>query len=139
MKFSYDSLKQAAKTGERLGKWNGYPVYSASYGRLANLGSGAYYVIFDDDNYIVRRTDDTHFYAYGKVDWNGNVNEFNSRELYWWEEVPKEDPKPKAAVYEAEETVGDVKLGIDVDATLKNAREMTVDSLLEGFNYGLES
>ena len=62
MKFSYDSLKQAAKTGERLGKWNGYPVYSASCDKLENLGSGAYYIIFDDDNYIVRRADDIHFY-----------------------------------------------------------------------------
>jgi hypothetical protein len=36
-----------------------------------------------------------------------------------------------------EVTVGDVKLGLDVDKVLKTAREMTVDSLLEGFNYGL--
>ena len=32
-----------------------------------------------------------------------------------------------------ERPVGDVKLELDVEATLKKAREMTVESLLEGF------
>jgi hypothetical protein len=34
--------------------------------------------------------------------------------------------------------VADVALGIAVDDMLKSAREMTVDLLLEGFNYGLD-
>jgi hypothetical protein len=34
--------------------------------------------------------------------------------------------------------IGDVKLEIDVEAVLKSARELTIDSLLEGFNYGLD-
>ena len=36
------------------------------------------------------------------------------------------------------EVIADVKIGIDVDKVLKAARELTVDSLLEGFNYGLD-
>jgi hypothetical protein len=37
----------------------------------------------------------------------------------------------------AERPVGDVKLEIDVEKTLKMAREMTVESLLEGFLPGV--
>lgn len=37
-----------------------------------------------------------------------------------------------------EEIIGDVCLGLMVDEMLSSARDMTVDSLLEGFNYGLE-
>jgi hypothetical protein len=33
--------------------------------------------------------------------------------------------------------VGDVQLEIIVEETLKAAREMSIDSLLEGFDYGL--
>jgi hypothetical protein len=38
----------------------------------------------------------------------------------------------------AEEIIGDVRLGDLVAKTLETARTMTIDSLLEGFNYGLE-
>ena len=38
----------------------------------------------------------------------------------------------------AERPVGDVKLEIDVEKTLKMAREMTVESLLEGFLPGVD-
>jgi hypothetical protein len=37
-----------------------------------------------------------------------------------------------------EEIIGDVRLGLIVDETLSSARNMTIDSLLVGFNYGLE-
>ena len=37
-----------------------------------------------------------------------------------------------------EEVIGDVRLGLMVDEMLQGARNMTVNSLLEGFNYGLE-
>lgn len=36
-----------------------------------------------------------------------------------------------------EEVIGDVRLGLLVDETLSSARNMTIDSLLVGFNYGL--
>ena len=34
-------------------------------------------------------------------------------------------------------TTADVRVEIDVEATLKKAREMTIEDLLAGFNYGL--
>ncbi len=36
------------------------------------------------------------------------------------------------------EVIADVRLGLMVDEMLSSARTMTVNSLLEGFNYGLE-
>jgi hypothetical protein len=35
-------------------------------------------------------------------------------------------------------TTADVRVEIDVEATLKKAREMTIEDLLKGFDYGLE-
>jgi hypothetical protein len=38
----------------------------------------------------------------------------------------------------SERPVGDVKAEIDVEAVLKSAREMTVESLLDGFLAGVD-
>jgi hypothetical protein len=54
------------------------------------------------------------------------------------EEVTKEAPRaetPQEAP--AAEVIADVALGILVEDTLKGARDMSIDSLLEVFNYGL--
>ena len=40
--------------------------------------------------------------------------------------------------FEIDEVIGDVRLGILVDETLKAARTTSIDSLLAGFNYGLD-
>lgn len=133
MEFTYSSLKAFEKTGDSLGKWSGLPVFPASKYDLKNKGNGVYYIIYDDANVIVKRIDDV-FYAYGTVDRVGSVDEWGSREAY----LDLSEKKTKAkTVPAAEPVVGDVKLGIDVDDVLKNAREMSIDSLLEGFNYGL--
>lgn len=133
MEFTYGNLKSFEKTGESLGKWSGLPVFAASKYDLKNKGNGVYYIIYDDANVIVKRIDDV-FYAYGTVDRVGSVDEWGSKEAYLdLSEKKKGKPMPVAT----EPVVGDVKLGIDVDDVLKNAREMSIDSLLEGFNYGL--
>ena len=46
--------------------------------------------------------------------------------------------KSATIVEEYKGVEGDVLLGLLVDDTLKAARTMTIDSLLEGFNYGLD-
>ena len=144
MEFTYGNLKAYEKSGDSLGKWNGLQVFPASKYDLKNKGNGVYYILYDDANVIVKRVDDV-FYAYGTVDSVGSVDEWGSREAYLDLSEKKKKAKTKTvpaapvSVPEipAEPVVGDVKLGIDVDDVLKNAREMTVDSLLEGFNYGL--
>ena len=108
-------------------------MYAASKRDLKDLGSGVYYIIYDDGNKIVKRIDNA-FYSYGIVSDYGEVDE-GAMECYM-DFTPK--PKPQKKETEYEEVVGDVKLGLTVDETLKGARDMTVDSLLEGFNYGLE-
>lgn len=153
MDFDYYTLKRAAKDGLRLGNWNGKAVFAASASNLDNLGSGAFYVLYDDDNKIVGR-DGKHFYSYGTVSGSGSVNEYNSRRRYNAVCETQHDhgyntmtmkyssepmPAATAAVSYApgydvsERPVGDVKAEIDVEKVLKSAREMSVESLLDGF------
>ena len=149
MDFDYYTLKRAAKDGLRLGNWNGKAVFAASASNLDNLGSGAFYVLYDDDNKIVGR-DGKHFYSYGTVSGSGSVNEYNSRRRYnavcetqhdhgyKSAAMPQSESMPAAVSYTpgydvSERPVGDVKAEIDVEKVLKSAREMSVESLLDGF------
>jgi hypothetical protein len=151
MNFDYYTLKKLAKEGSRIGNWNGKAVFAASASNLENLGGGAFYVLYDDDNKIVGR-DGKHFYSYGTVSESGSVSEYNSRRRYnavcetqhnHGYEVNaamkySNEPIPAAATYTpgydvSERPVGDVKAEIDVEKVLKSAREMSVESLLDGF------
>lgn len=145
MTFDYNTLKQAAKEGSRLGNWKGKSVFAASATKLQKLGSGAYYILYDDENKLVGR-DGEYFYSYGTVNESGNVSEYSTRRRYNQVCEAYHDHGynnvPAAVSYTpgydvSERPVGDVKAEIDVEATLRRAREMTVESLLEGFNYGL--
>lgn len=164
MTFDYNTLKRMAKEGQRLGNWNGKAVFAAPSTRLDNLGTGAYYILYDDENKIVAKTSNG-WKSYGEVSESGSVNEYSSARNY---KTPAEaaaaarkastsgmryssEPIPQAMMkvcgYTAhadegtyapgydvsERPTGDVKLEIDVEGTLKKAREMTVESLLDGF------
>lgn len=170
MTFDYNTLKRAARDGSRLGNWNGKAVFAVSADSLENKGSGAYYILYDDENKIVARTNNG-WKSFGEVTSQGSVNEYSSARNY---KTPAEaaaaarkassktstsgmryssEPIPQAVMkvsyadegsyspgYDrTERPVGDVKLEIDVEATLKAAREMTVEDLLAGFNYGLDT
>ena len=151
MKFSYYNLKMASMSGDRVGAWKGSPVFACSQDDLDNAGGGAYFIVYDDNNNIVRRHNDI-WYKYGRVSEEGSVSELDCRVKYFTE-IPYRDVKAEfhpvcgktadkcdgtAAPVADDEVVGDVKMGLDVEATLKAAREMTIDLLLEGFNYGLD-
>ena len=168
MTFDYNTLKRAARDGSRLGNWNGKAVFAASAESLENKGSGAYYILYDDENKIVARTN-TGWKSFGEVSTQGSVNEYSSARNY---KTPAEaaaaarkassktstsgmryssEPIPQATVtvsyasegsyapgYDrAERPVGDVKTEIDVEKTLKMAREMSIEDLLAGFLPGL--
>jgi hypothetical protein len=167
MNFDYYTLKRAAKDGLKLGNWNGKTVFAASTNSLENLGNGAYYILYDDENKIVARTN-SGWKSYGKVEKQGTVNEYSSARNY---KTPTEaaaaarkaksystsgmryssEPIPQATVSidyvdepcyipgytVTERPVGDVKIEIDVEKTLEMAREMTVEDLLKGFLPGL--
>lgn len=167
MTFDYNTLKRAAKDGLRLGNWNGKAVFAAPSSRLDNLGTGAYYILYDDDNKIVAKTSNG-WKSYGEVSESGSVSEYNSARTYRTpaetaaaarkakeersystsgmryssEPIPQATMKVSADAAEgsytpgydvSERPTGDVKLEIDVEGTLKKAREMTVESLLDGF------
>lgn len=170
MTFDYNTLKRAARDGSRLGNWNGKAVFASSANHLENKGNGAYYILYDDENKIVARTN-SGWKSYGEVTSQGSVNEYSSARNYKtpaeaaeaarkassaaWPQTSgmrsaatlQSEPIPQAVMtvsyanegtyapgYDrTERPVGDVELKIDVEATLRKAREMTVESLLEGF------
>jgi hypothetical protein len=150
MNFDYYTLKKLTKEGSRIGNWNGKAVFAASASNMDNLGSGAFYVLYDDDNKIVGR-DGKHFYSYGTVSESGSVSEYNSRRRYnavceayhdhGYNNVPAATVSSSgtyAPGYDmSERPVGDVKTEIDVEKVLKSAREMSVESLLDGFLAGV--
>lgn len=135
MALDYNTLKKAARDGLRLGNWKGKGVFAASAAKLQNLGNGAYYILYDDENKIVARSA-TGWKSYGIVDESGSVNEYSGGCRTYT--VPAEAPAAVTPGYDmSERPIGDVKLGIDVEATLKKARKMTVADLLEGFDFGM--
>ncbi len=165
MTFDYNTLKRAARDGSRLGNWNGKAVFAASANELENKGSGAYYILYDDENKIVARTN-SGWKSFGEVGVQGSVNEYSSARNY---KTPAEaaqaarkastsgmryssEPIPQAVMkvsyadegtyapgYDVNERpVADVKTEIDVEKTLKMAREMSIDDLLEGFLPGVD-
>ena len=156
MKFSYNNLKMMEQCGDRVGNWKGFPVFASRKVNLDKKANGVFFIVYDDDNLIVKKDNGT-WYCYGQVSASGQVEECNKRRynvyaepVYCHDTQAYEPPAAHAvcgktasqcdgtAAAAYDEPIGDVKIGIDVDTVLQNAREMTVDSLLEGFNYGLD-
>lgn len=149
MKFSYNNLKNAERAGERVGNWKGMPVFASASTHLHQYGAGAYYIVYNDDNVIVRRDNGDAWWCYGFVSEDGQVTECDRRRYsVYGEPAPayeahavcgKNAAECDGTAAAADEVVGDVKLGLDIDAILSGVRTMTVDSLLEGFDYGLDA
>ena len=159
MTFDYNTLKKAAANGGKIGNWKGLPVFSVSRDVLRNRGNGAYYVVYDEDNSFVKK-EGAMWFRYGYLDKEGSVHEQTKREYF---PTPSKREEPKVAKYDAVKaaftdapaaftyapaaastssasgttTTADVRVEIDVEATLKKAREMTIEDLLAGFDYGL--
>ena len=150
MTFDYNTLKKAAANGGKIGNWKGLPVFSVSRDTLRNRGNGAYYVVYDEDNSFVKK-EGAMWFRYGYLDKEGSVHEQTKREYF---PTPSKREEPKVAKYDAVKAeftyapaattttvapgpTADVRVEIDVEATLKKAREMTIEDLLAGFNYGL--
>ena len=146
MTFDYNTLKIAAKDGVKLGNWYGKPVFAASVKSLDNKGSGVYYILYDDKNKIVARTNNG-WKSFGEVTTQGSVNEYSSARNYRLPHEKVENytrrDEPVTSTYSpgydvSERPVGDVKAEIDVEKVLKSAREMSVESLLDGFLVGVD-
>lgn len=160
MKFSYDNLRMAELNGDRIGAWKGLSVFAVGKHNLSGKASGAYFVVYNDDNIIVRKNSDGYWYSFGKCSRDGQVIEWDKKrynpypEATYHCETYEYEPTTHAVCGKTEEEcdgtaaaavaadvgpIGDVKLEIDVEAVLKSARELTINSLLEGFNYGLDA
>lgn len=136
MKFSYENLKMSAKNGDRVGNWNGYKVFACSCKELEHMGSGVFYILYDDDNTLVKKSNDA-WMVYGSVNEAGNVRELDHPiryNPYYFVEVAK----PQQAAPEPDEVEKDFLLNQSVEDVLTAARNATIDDLLAGFDYGLE-
>lgn len=134
MLFNYENLKKAAKDGIKIGRWNGKSVFAINAHELDKYGSGAYYVLYNDNSTIVA-LDGNKWYEYGTLDNDGTVNEYSRRRLY--EPQKKEEVSLTPGYDVSERPIGDVKSEIDIENVLKSAREMAVENLLEGFLVGV--
>lgn len=140
MEFTYGTLKSADQNGNRIGNWKGRPVFASSKNGLKNRCIGVYYIVYDDNNVLVRRNEDNDkWYKYGWVSRNGNVNEETAAEYMKKPQAPKYAPvvveENKVA---PQEMVGDFMLETSVEEMLEAARNMSIDDFLKGFNYGLD-
>lgn len=140
MNFGYTSLKNAWENEVRVGNWKGRSVFAAPSHEVEELSNSNFYIIFDDGNKMYHDG-----LVYGTVTEAGNVEELRVPQR-WNYKKRRETTSAKTETYtkaEVEEktpeveVVVDVKVSIDVDATLKMARETSVDDLLKGFDYGL--
>ena len=137
MNLDYYTLKQMAQEGDSLGNWNGKRVFACSAADLESKGTGAYYILYDDENKLVGK-DGKHYYSYGSVSASGSVTEYSTRRRYNTVCETQHDHGYNKAEYVpgyevSERPTGDVKMEIDVEATLKAAREMSIADLLAGF------
>ena len=140
---SKTQMKIMAARGDSIGKWNGTSVFVCSVGELNDKGSGAYYVLYDDENKIVGQRRG-QWKMFGYLEGDGSIEEVSARNYTivdrYVEAAKKEEPAASTYTpgYDIEDRpTGDVRVELDVEATLKRAREMTIDDLLEGFTCGL--
>ena len=138
-----NEMKAIAANGNSIGKWRGTSVFVCSVEDLAYKGNGAYYVLYDDENKIIGKIRN-NWKLYGYLEGDGGVREISPRTYTvvdrYVEAAKKEEPAASDYTpgYDVEDRpTGDVGVELDVEATLKKAREMTIDDLLEGFVCGL--
>ena len=151
MYLDYDVLKRYCDNGNKIGDWNGKEVYVSESDLLEVESRANYYILYDDGNKLVGFING-YWQVVGYVSSRGSVTEC-SRYKYEFsnEKVSKNEMKNSNEKMNSknevemknemensnEEVIGDVRLGLIVDETLQSARNMTIDSLLVGFNYGL--
>lgn len=146
MDYDYKTLKKIAKSGGTVGRWKGKLVFSANKRKLNDKQAGVFYILYNDNNKLVRKVND-EWECYGEVCKDGTINEYDFPSKYKLMEVSmnygvKQEART-VAVYNPgysvnEKPMGDMKIEMDVDMTLRKAREMSVADLLKGFNYGLD-
>ena len=137
------NFREYAKSGKSVGGWKGLQAYAIYKKDLKSKRGKDFYIVVDDRNdegfYPLVGRGKNEWRLHGLIDSEGAIRDRN--EVYVVEEksvkVKYADAVTVPNAVDAA-IVGDVKIGIDVEAVLKHAREMTIDDLLAGFNYGLD-
>ena len=119
---------------EYLGKLGNNAVYRIKWDEVNKMerNEKIYWIL---DRMIVR-WESGEFWKVGEYNEKTNAVSFNEnmrRKIG----VEKVKVKVKEEIEEREEIIGDVYEELEIDKVLKSVREMSVDKLLEGFNYGL--
>lgn len=91
MRYDYETMKKYAYRKEPIGKYYGVWVFSMSKKDYQDLQDdrGYYYLIYDDNNLIVR---DNYVYAWLSV--NGDLHEPKEKRVY----LTDEDEKPVVGI-----------------------------------------
>lgn len=137
MGYSFTELQNAWLRDIRLGTWQGWPVFACTKQEALALteNDNNYYIVFDDGNALVRQGK-----RYGTVSEKGNVDEWrwpmpyvaaNASATAKTANVSTKTEEPVAAE-EVGTTVSLETSSANLDDVLTQAREMTVESLLEG-------
>lgn len=139
------NFHEYVKYNKRVGEWEGLQVYAIYKRDLEGRQTGdrLVYIVVDDCNdeglYPMVNRDKNGWRLRGLIDREGAIRDRNEAYV-----VREKGVKVKCADAATTpnamdgEVIGDVKIGIDVEAVLRHAREMTIDDLLAGFNYGLD-
>ena len=138
------NFHEYAKSGKRVGEWRGLQVYALYKRDLNRLREDVFiYIVVDDCNdeglYPLVTKDRNRWRLCGLIDNEGAIRDCN--ETYVVKEKSVKVKYADAATTPNAvdgKVIGDVKIDIDVEAVLRHAREMTIDDLLAGFNYGLD-
>jgi hypothetical protein len=146
MYLDYDVLKRYCDNGNKIGDWNGKGVYVSETDLLEYESKANYYILCDDGNKLTGFVNG-YWQVLGYVNSRGSVTEcsrykyeFSNEKINSKNEMKNSNEKINSKnemKNSNEEVIGDVRLGLLVDETLSSARNMTIDSLLVGFNYGL--
>ena len=141
--FGYTSMKAAMQSNKRVGNWKDTPVYACTYDKLPAMQDGVFYVIFDDENALVKDGK-----KYGRVTTDGSVHELGTPVAYKGfkrKEKPKEEIKwksmePDVVPAAATASLGDLDLSLaqiekDIQDTLNGVMNKNIFAELDKFKY----
>ena len=135
MEFSYENLRNSFQNKNSIGEFWNRDVYVISKDNLCDVDDRYVYVVYDYHNQVIMK-DGPMWYLVGELRPSGKVEMRGRRQPYYIPTKPvftKEKPQELPVAAET-----NVSINMDVEEMLKAARAMTVSSLLDGFNYGLE-
>lgn len=144
MKLDYNTLKWYAESQASIGKLDGFHVRACSSKNVAIIDENCYYVVYDDNNKLIKKNSDGKIVIHGVIDEDGNFD--NSHAGFYYVGIANKSYDKTAAAEDAY-AIGmpgdyvpteNYAERLNVDKVLNSARETTIEDLLKGFDYGLD-